>query len=109
MTDKKQETIEELEALVVEGSWRELIPYFQAGKLLVCQEETNMVEIGAMLVLDQDEKINKLSEIGAINPPKNESILEWNDSPDERIFKFLEIPPYCLAQTTGKGKKRGLI
>lgn len=107
MTQDKEETIEELEALVVEGSWRELIPYFESGKLLICQEETNMVEIGAMLVLDQEDKISKLAEIGAINPPLNEFILQWNDIPDESIFKFLEIPPYCLAQLTSTGKKRG--
>lgn len=109
MTDKKQEVIKELEMLVKDGSWRELIPYFKSGKLLICQEGANMVEIGAMLVLDEENKISGLTETGVINPPKNESILEWNDSPDERIFKFLEVLPYCLAQSTGKGKTRGPI
>lgn len=105
--DKKQEVIEELEALVIEGSWRELLPYFNSGKLLICQEETNMVEIGSMMVLDNDDKLSKLAEIGAIAPPLNESIIEWNDNPEEKIFKFIEIIPYCLAQVTSKGKKRG--
>lgn len=107
MSDKKQEVIEELEALVVEGSWGELLPYFNSGKLLICQEETNMVEIGAMMVLDYNDKISKLAEIGAISPPLNESIIEWNDNPEEKIFKFIEIIPYCLAQVIPKGKKHG--
>ncbi|MFT6068503.1 MAG: hypothetical protein ACJAT2_002284 [Bacteriovoracaceae bacterium] len=107
MEGKKQEVIEELEALVVEGSWTELLPYFKSGKLLICQEETNMVEIGAMMVLDNNDKISKLAEIGAISPPLNESIIEWNDNPDEKIFKFVEVIPYCLAQVTSKGKSRG--
>jgi len=108
--DLKQETIEELEALVIDGSWNELVKYFQNGKLLICAPDTNMVEIGAMLVLDKDEKIKKLAEVGAINPPRNESIMEWKSIPDERIFHFLEIPPYCLAQVDERGrKKRGPI
>jgi hypothetical protein len=107
MSDKKKEVIEELEALVIEGSWQELLPYFNSGKLLICQEEINMVEIGAMMVLDKNEKISKLAEIGAISPPLNESIIEWSDRPEEKIFKFIEIIPYCLAQVTIKGKKRG--
>ena len=110
MSDEKQETIEELEALVIDGCWNELNKYFQAGKLLICATDTNMVEIGAMLVLDKEEKIRKLAEVGAINPPTNENIVEWKNIPEERIFHFLEIPPYCLAQLDEKGrKKRGPI
>lgn len=106
MSDEKQETIEELEALVIDGSWTELQSYFQSGRLLMCAPDTNMLEIGAMLVLDKDDKIKKLAEIGAINPPTNENIMEWKSTPDERIFHFLEIPPYCLAQVDEKGKKK---
>lgn len=104
--NEKKETIEELEALVIDGCWTELLPYFQSGRLLICAPDTNMLEIGAMLVLDKEEKVKKLAEIGAINPPNNESITEWNSMPDERIFHFLEIPPYCLAQVDEKGKKK---
>lgn len=108
--DKKQEAIEELEALVIDGCWAELYKYFQTGRLLICAENTNMVEIGSMLVLDKEDKVKKLAEIGAINPPTNEQIAEWNGDPEERIFHFLEIPPYCLAQVnSAKGKKRGPI
>lgn len=107
MSDEKQETLDELEALVVTGSWGELYPYFQKGKLLICQPDTNMVEIGAMLVLDNDEKLRKLAEIGAITPPTNESIMDWSEISEQNIFNFLEIPPYCLAQLNKEGKKRG--
>lgn len=104
--EKKQEIIEELKALVINGSWSELINYFQSGNLLICAPGTNMIEIGAMLVLDKDEEIKKLAEAGAINPPRNENVSEWKSIPDERIFDFLEIPPYCLAQVDDKGKKK---
>lgn len=106
MNDKKQSIIDELNALVIEGPWRELIPFFNKGKLLICQDKARMIEIGAMLVLDQDEGVGQLAEVATLMPPSNENIEEWNDQIDQKLFEFLEIPPYCLAYISVKGKKR---
>ena len=88
----KEKLITEIEL----ADWNMLNPHHEKSVVFIISEELDLADVGAVMALNDADKVKKWLDEGAIYRPKESQVTEFSKSEFEKICHFLIIQPFVL-------------
>lgn len=87
----------ELEEMVDEATWEDLIPHAQREGVLVVNPALDLLEVGVAIASDNVPTVQTWIGNQSLYKPSQEQIRHWDTTPEKR-FNALIIQPFVLIQ-----------